>query len=137
MGIGTEIVRQFFVEYAKHDTGALADLLQPHASWTVMSIALPGSGIHSGRERILQDFLLPIRAQFEPVAMDVRVDSIVSNDRMAMAESRTVGKMKSGQIYRNRYCWSFDIEDGRIASVREYFDTLYTALILKVVSLAH
>ena len=50
-------------------------------------------------------------------------------DRVA-AEVQAYGETASGKIYDNRYHFLFEIREGKIQAVREYFDTMHAKEVL-------
>jgi ketosteroid isomerase-like protein len=88
---------------------------------------IPGAGRHEGRDRIINEFLAPIRGAFRAGDPKVHIDVVVSDGDQVMVETRATGERADGKAYNNRYAWSFDLRDGKILNIREYMDSLYVA----------
>ena len=53
----------------------------------------------------------------------VDVDNIIGEGDEAAIEYRAQGKTRSGEIYANNYLVRFTAIDGKLVSIRPYFDT--------------
>jgi hypothetical protein len=124
-----QAVLDFFETLSSGDLDALASQLHEDMSWEPMVRDIPGAGLHQGRDKVLNEFLAPVRGAFRPGEPKVYVDFMVSDgDGRVVAETRAVGaKADDGRVYDNRYAWVFEFRDGKVLKVREYMDSLYTA----------
>ncbi|MGX7896002.1 nuclear transport factor 2 family protein [Tsuneonella sp. HG222] len=120
-------VLAFFSALSDGDLKKVAEYMHPDASWTTMITGVPGAGRHEGRDRILGEFIGPVRGTFKPGDPKVHVDTLVSSGDTVMAECRAIGERADGREYRNFYAWAFELRDRKIAHVREYMDSLYVA----------
>jgi len=48
----------------------------------------------------------------------------------AFAELTATARTSKNRAYKNHYCFSVDVRDGKVASIREYMDTLYADEVL-------
>ena len=119
------LVRQFFATLSTGELEALRPLLHEDASWEATARSIPGAGITSGRDKIIDEFLAPVRGLFEPGDPKVNVLRIFSKERWVAAETEGVGMLANGKEYRNRYAWIIEIRDDRIYALREYMDSAY------------
>lgn len=119
-------MRRFFQRLSDGDLEALRPMLHEHATWEVMRAA-PGERFAAGRDAVIDEFLGPVRARFEPGNPKIIVDTLFGSGNLVAAETRAVGKMLNGIDYANRYGWviEFDAVTGLVRSVREYMDTAY------------
>lgn len=56
---------------------------------------------------------------------EVEVHNSIGQGDEAAIEYTARGKNREGQVYENNYLVRFTVTDGKIVSVRPYFDTLY------------
>jgi len=121
-------VLTFFETLSSGDLDALGRLLDRDMSWETMVRDIPGAGLHQGRDKVLNEFLAPVRGAFRPGEPKVLVDNMVSDGDNVIAETRALGtKADDGRVYDNRYAWAFEFRDGKVLKIREYMDSLYTA----------
>ena len=119
------LVREFFHTLSSGDLEALRPLLHPDASWEATGKSIPGAGITRGRDRIVDEFLTPVRGLFEPGDPKVVVLRLFSKGEWVAAETEGVGMLASGKEYHNRYAWIIEIKNDQVFALREYMDTHY------------
>lgn len=121
------LVIRFFERLDEGDLEGIRSLLHEDASWVAKLKSIPDfSEPTVGRDAVVDDFLNPIRGLFEPGQPKVDVLAVVGSDSQVMAETRGVGRVvRNGKEYDNDYAWAFEIRDGLIYAVREYFDGGY------------
>lgn len=120
-----QIVRNFFDTLSTGDLEKLRPLLHPEASWIPMVKNVPGAGVHSPRDAIIDDFLAPVRGIFEEGDPKVIVDNLFASGNLVCAETRGVGKLRNGKDYNNLYCWVIEIRDDLVYVLKEYMDSHY------------
>jgi len=120
-----QLVRQFFDTLSTGDLEALRPLIHPEGSWEVMGTSIPGAGLTSGGDAVIDEFLAPVRGMFEPGDPKVTIKRMVSSGNTVAAETEAIGMLSNGNRYHNRYCWMIDIKDGKICHLKEYMDTAY------------
>jgi ketosteroid isomerase-like protein len=120
-------VVEFFAALSSGDLERLGTHFHEDSSWTPMLIGIPGAGRHEGRDKILYEFLGPVRGAFMPGDPKSHIDSMASSGDFVMVESHSTGKRADGKDYFNRYAWAIELRGGKIAHVREYMDSLYVA----------
>jgi len=78
------------------------------------------------------DFLLTkLVGEFDPDSgYDVDVHYVVGDGDEVAVEYTAQGKTRRGDIYQNDYVVRFTLRNGRIVSVRPYFDTHYVHKVL-------
>jgi ketosteroid isomerase-like protein len=119
------LAREFFETLSTGDLEALRPLLHADATWEATGKSIPGAGITQGRDRIIDDFLAPVRGLFVPGDPKVEIVRIFSKDEWVAAETEARGRLSNGKDYHNRYAWIIEIRDGKIFALREYMDTAY------------
>ncbi len=124
------LVLQFFEVLSAGDLEAVRNLLHEQAEWIPQIRDVPGAGTHRGRKGIVDDFLRPIRGLFRPGDPKVIVDTIASKGNLVIAEARGVGQVADGRRYDNLYAWAFELQDGKVRIIREYFDSHYVINLL-------
>ena len=122
-----QLVFDFFKTLSSGDLDALALLLDQDMSWEPMVKDIPGAGLHQGRDKVLGEFLAPVRGAFRPGEPKSTINFIVSDGDHVMVEARAIGHRADGKLYDNLYAWAFELKGGKILRVREYMDSLYTA----------
>jgi ketosteroid isomerase-like protein len=119
------LVREFFAALSSGNLEAVRPRLHPHATWEATARTIPGAGITRGRDKIIDDFLAPVRGLFIPGDPKVKVLNIFSKGDWVAAETEGLGKLSNGKEYHNRYAWIFEIRDDKIFALREYMDSAY------------
>jgi ketosteroid isomerase-like protein len=122
-----QAVLDFFETLSTGDLTALAHHLHSDMSWEPMVRDIPGAGRHEGRDKVINEFLAPVRGTFRAGDPKVHVDAMVSDGDRVMAETHATGQRADGRPYDNRYAWAFELREGKILNVREYMDSLYIA----------
>src|SRR5579862_6840920 len=120
-----ELVLRFRAALSAGDLEGVRRLLHPEATWKPQMRSVPGAGIHRGPGGIVDDFLAPIRKLFRPGDPKIVVDSIASRGAFVMVESHSGGALADGRPYENLYAWAVEVKDGKIHTLREYFDSHY------------
>jgi uncharacterized protein (TIGR02246 family) len=108
------------------DIDKIADSFTEDATWWLHG-DLPLSGLRRGRAAIM-DFLTNAGALYQPGTQQFTWRSITAEGDRAVLEWRVQAvAAQTGKQYDNEYCGMFVVCDGRIAEVREYLDSLYSA----------
>jgi uncharacterized protein len=120
-----DLVRQFFATLSNGDLEALRGLIHPEGSWEVMSTVVPGAGLTSGGDAVIDEFVTPVRGMFVAGDPKIAVKRTFSAGDMVCAETHAKGTLANGNDYHNRYAWVIEIKDGKVCHLREYMDTAY------------
>ena len=120
-----QLVREFFAALSSGNLEAVRPRLHAHASWEATARTIPGAGITRGRDKIIDEFLAPIRGLFVPGDPKVVVHHVFSKGDLVAAETEALGKLSNGKEYQNRYAWIFEFKDDKIFALREYMDSAY------------
>ena len=126
------LVREFFETLSSGDLEALRPLFHRDATWEATAQTIPGAGLTKGRDKIIDEFLAPVRGLFEPGDPKVVVHNIFSKDDWVLAETTAIGMLSNGNEYHNRYAWVFQIRDDKVYAIREYMDSHYILKQLKM-----
>jgi len=97
-------------------------LCAPGATWHFQS-TLHDPAVVPVRDAVqfLMDALV---GGFDPASgYSVELDNCIGEGDEAAIEYRATGKTRTGQTYANRYLVRFTVTDGKIVSIRPYFDT--------------
>jgi ketosteroid isomerase-like protein len=125
-----QLVTRFFEILSTGHLENIRATFHPDASWTPMVKNIPGAGVHSPRDVIVDEFLAPVRGIFEDGDPKTTVKNIFCKGDVVCAETFALGKMRNGNTYDNQYCWVIEVKDGLIYRVREYLDSLYISSIV-------
>lgn len=118
------IVRRFVTAIEAGDTVTLKDLVAESATWTLHG-SLPVAGYYIGRQAILDDFLAQGLGLYKPGTLRIEVTRIIAEGDVVALEWHATGTSAKGNAYDNEYAFFFTLQDGQIASIREYCDTLH------------
>ncbi|MBI2994154.1 MAG: nuclear transport factor 2 family protein [Gammaproteobacteria bacterium] len=117
--LNEEVVRTFFRKLSASDLEGVRAVLNKGAYWEVMVTGIPGTGIHRGRDTIVDKFLAPIRGMFRPGDPKIKIVNIFSRGPMVAIETRVRGRFRDGKEYRNKYSWIIEVRRNRIDAIRE------------------
>ena len=124
------VVSTYVAALQNGDIATLRTSFAPDATWSLRG-DLPVSGTWTGPDAILDGFLAAMIATLDPTApVGQTVRTIVADGGTAVAEWTSHARSANGENYENDYAVVFDVRDGKIAAVREYFDTAYAGRVL-------
>lgn len=128
-GDATRLGLEFLQAFWDGDPERGYRLCAPDARWTFQR-SLHDPRVVPVREAVqwLTDTLVAGFAPGERYTVEVR-DAIGSGDEAAIEYSAT-GRTRGGAIYSNNYVVRFTTREGRIVSIRPYFDTHYVHQVL-------
>jgi hypothetical protein len=116
------LVLRFF-QIRHSDPAAARALVAEDAIWTIPG-SLPMSGVYRGRESIFRDYLGRHTDDFEVISSEVT--RAIAEEDTVVVEYHARGRTRRGRDYDTIYYYVVDLRDGKIGSVRQSFDTLYT-----------
>lgn len=120
------VARHFIASLADDDLASARDLLAAGATAWLAS-APPGAtpGRHAGRSFPATRWLDLLQVVLDQVdgRLELLVHDVIADDRRAVLEVESHGPLADGRTYTMRYCFWFEVDDGRIAALRQYFDT--------------
>jgi uncharacterized protein len=109
-----DLVREFFATLSSGDLEALRGLIHPDGSWEVMSTMVPGAGLTSGGDAVIDEFVAPVRGMFVAGDPKIAVERTFSAGDMVCAETHAKGMLANGNDYHNRYAWVIEIKAGKV-----------------------
>lgn len=125
-----KLVAEFLAHFKRKNVQAIVDTLTPDATWWIGGkpelFALAGPKTKAQITEILNG-LVP----GAPDGLSITPRSMVAEGDSVAVEAESYGVLGNGRLYNNEYHFLFRIRDGKIASVREYLDTMHTADVLK------
>jgi uncharacterized protein len=116
------VVQNYMDTLMTGDFDALYSFFTPESTWTLAG-DLPLSGTWTGPGQILGEFVPAMVARMIPESMQFEFDGLIAEGDRVLAEWNSRGVARSGGRYDQHCVAVFTIRDGRIASVREHFDT--------------
>jgi len=121
-----QIARDFMEAMSSGEAERILALYSDDVSvWTAGS--LPFSGLHDRREvAALCEGLL---GAF-PEGLRFSIQAMTAEGERVAIEAEGLGTHASGQVYHQRYHFLLVIRDGKIAQMKEYFDTELTREVL-------
>lgn len=120
------VVQSYMDALMTGDFNALRSFFTPESTWTLAG-DLPLSGTWTGGEQILDEFVPAMVARLVPESMEFEFDGLLAEGDRVLAEWSTRALARSGGHYDQHCLAVFTVRDGRIASVREYFDTKHAS----------
>jgi ketosteroid isomerase-like protein len=110
-----------FSESAKGNGRPFLEALADDVRWTVMG-ETAWSGPYRGKETILSKLIGPLRRALESPIKTHAVRFIAEGDFVCV-QARGDNTTRSGEPYRNTYCFVFEFKDGEVRAITEYADT--------------
>lgn len=127
--MGTEenkrLIRSFYEAGNRGDMDTCLALMDDEVSWTNIGTT-KYSGTFEGKQALLGDLLGPVFGQFEG-GLASTIDNVVAEGEWVVVQSRGEARTTAGRPYNNTYCHVFQLREGKIVTVTEYFDTQLTA----------
>ena len=113
---------KFFECFTSSDIQGVLDTMTEDATWWIAGKKerSPSAGLYS-KDKIGRLFHRMVSALEDGLKMTV-VSCIAEGNRVAV-EVVSAGDLKNGRQYRQEYHMLLEFRDGKIKSVREYFDT--------------
>jgi uncharacterized protein len=118
------VVTKFCELLSAGQTQSVLDLMTDDVNYWILGPKdlIPSAGDHSksGMKRIFDAMHERMKGPmaFTPKSM------IADGDQVAL-EAESYGELKNGRVYNNRYHLRITLRDGKMASIREYLDTMH------------
>ena len=80
------------------------------------------SGTYSGKQALLEQLLGPVFGQLK-AGIASEIEGLTAEGDVVVAQTAGTAETHDGTPYNTTYCQVIRIRDGRIADVKEYFDT--------------
>lgn len=124
-----KLVAEFFNTFATRDVDRCLSMMTDDATWLV-----------PGRPELFSISGLKTKTEMAMLLrglMDATTQGLVMKQKGVIAEGDKVAfegeshaPLKNGKVYNNHYHFLVTLRDGKVASVREYLDTMHTADVL-------
>lgn len=124
-----QVVLDFFAAGERGDIEACLALLADDVTWTNVGTT-DFSGTYAGKQAVMQDLIGPLFAQLED-GISSTMENLVAEGDVVVVQSSGKARTLDGVPYDNSYCQVMRIREGRICSVKEYFDTELAARALR------
>ena len=127
MGIkeNKQVVRSFYDAAARGDMDACFALLADDVKWTNIGTTR-FSGTYAGKQALIEQLLGPLFAQLK-AGIATTIENLTAEADIVVAQTTGVAETLDGVPYNNSYCQIIRIRAGKIAEVKEYFDTELTS----------
>ena len=127
MGIeeNKQVVRSFYDAAARGDIDACLALLADDVKWTNIGTTR-FSGTYAGKQVLLEQLLGPLFAQLK-AGISTTIESLTAEADVVVAQTTGTAETHDGVPYNNSYCQVVRIREGKIAEVKEHFDTQLTS----------
>jgi len=122
-----ETVLAAWAAFATRDPAKVAAQFTPDAEWiapegNATAIALDGPCHLTGPKQLATFITEWVPKLFKDVQIEFQ--RVLEAGDTVVIELRYKADLVNGRRYDNRYCFLFDVEDGRVRRVREHMDTL-------------
>ncbi|WP_319452190.1 MULTISPECIES: nuclear transport factor 2 family protein [unclassified Mycobacterium] len=124
-----KMVLSFFENLSAGRLDAALDLMDENAVWWVSGNPeyLPLAGTYRKDEIV---GMVSMVGAAMPGGIRLTVTSSTAEDDRVAVETEVRGVSPKGKVYDNRNFFAVEVQNGRIRSVREYFDTIHTNEVL-------
>ena len=121
-----KIVLTFLEALCRGDRDAARAAFWQDATWSYPP-SLGGPGVHRGRDAIFDVYFAVDEKLYETGTReyDIEILGATAEDDRVAVEMRHRGRTTDGRPYESDYHVLYELRDGRISAVREYFDSLY------------
>lgn len=125
-----KLVADFFAHFGRKDVQGALNMMSADATWWIggKPALFPICGLKSKSE--IGDLLNSLVPGTQD-GLRITPKSMVAEGNKVACEAESYGVLANGRTYNNEYHFLLEIRDGKIASVKEYLDTMHTADVLK------
>lgn len=121
-----EIAGEFFACFGRKDVEGAMNMMTDDATWWIGGkprlFPLAGLKTKAAMKEILNAFVPGSKDGLKIIPTGM----VAEGDKVAV-EAKSHGEFPSGFVYENEYHFLLDIRDGKVASVKEFLDTMHTA----------
>lgn len=118
-----QFIRDYFDAVASGASDKVVAAFADDVVWWVPPSS-PMAGTYRGKDSVLGMFAKGV-SLYAPEPMTIEILGMVADENRVAAEVHIRAKTAKGAEYANYYHFLFELEGGRIKSVKEYVDTLY------------
>jgi ketosteroid isomerase-like protein len=122
----SSIVKAFLVELSSGSLDRALSYLTEDATWGIAQVA---RGVTISKHQ-LKDRLMAMRASFKNNTMQLKPINIIEGDGALAVELEGLAETNLDKMYTNKYCLIFKMANEKIASVREYNDSVHVTEVL-------
>ena len=122
------LVEEFYAAGERGDLEACLDYLSDDITWTNIG-STRFSGTFTGKQALVEQLLGPLFGQLRNGISSV-VEKLIAEDDYVVAQTAGTAETIGGEAYNNSYCQVIRIRNGKIAQVKEYFDTALAESVL-------
>ena len=130
MGIeeNKQIIEAFYEAGARRDMDARFALLADDIKWTNIG-STKFSATYIGKQALVEQLLGSLFGQLKAGIYSV-IENLIAEGEFVVAQTAGTAETKDGKPYNNSYCQIIKVREGKIAEVKEYFDTELTSSVL-------
>ena len=123
MGIAEnkQLILDFYAAGARGDMDTCFALLADDVTWTNIGTTR-FSGTYAGKQALVEQLLGPLFSQLK-AGISSQIERLTAEGDVVVAQTSGTAETNDGTPYNNTYCQVIRIRDGKIAEVKEYFDT--------------
>lgn len=122
----SSIVKAFLAELGTGSLDRALSYLAEDATWAIVQVA---RGVTISKHQ-LKDRLTAMRASFKNNTMQLKPIDIIEGNGALAVELDGLAETNLDKMYTNKYCLIFKMANEKIASVREYNDSVHVTEIL-------
>ncbi|MFI6947013.1 nuclear transport factor 2 family protein [Streptomyces sp. NPDC050422] len=119
-----DVVLDYMRTLVAGDMDRLRTFFDADVTWTLAG-DLPALGTWTGPDEIFDEFVAQMTARLVPESVEIEFEGVIAEGERVLAEWNTRGLTRKGARYDQHCLAVFTVRGGRIASVREHFDTLH------------
>jgi ketosteroid isomerase-like protein len=119
-----QVVLDFYDAGARGDMDSCFALLADDITWTNIG-STRFSGTYSGKQALVEQLLGPLFGQLK-AGISSSIENVIAEGDFVVAQTTGTAETHDGKPYNNSYCQVIRVQEGRIAEVKEYFDTELT-----------
>lgn len=118
-----KVVEDFLASFSIGDVDAILDRMAEGATWWVSGTIAGLSGTYGKHQ--LAPLLRAAKRLYKTGALRITPSSMVAESGFVATEAESFAELTDGRTYNNRYHFLLRVDNGKIAEVREYMDTLH------------
>ena len=122
-----DVVLNAWAAFASRDPARIAAVFTPDAEWIAPEGNATAVALDGPNRLVGPDVLVKFITEWVPkLFKDTKIEfeRVLEAGDTVIIELRYKALLPNGRPYDNRYCFLFDVEDGRIRRVAEHMDTL-------------
>lgn len=116
-----QLILDFYAAGARGDMDACFDMLSDDVTWTNIGNTR-FSGSYKGKQVLLEQLLGPLFGQLK-AGIASEIERLTAEGDIVVAQTSGTAETHDGTPYNNTYCQVIRVHEGKIAEVKEYFDT--------------